>query len=67
MKTEYQHAKEFLKERADVIKKEYPNDKPMQREVINNHCDWLCKNYQFSERSRDLLSNYAVKLHPKQK
>ena len=29
------------------IKKENPTDKPLQREVINNHLDWLCKNYQF--------------------
>ena len=64
MKSEYQTAKALLKERADFIKKENPTDKPLQREVINNHLDWLCKNYQFSEYKRDLLSNYACKLHP---
>ena len=33
---EYQYAKKLLKERADIIKKEYPSDKPLQRMVINN-------------------------------
>lgn len=61
----YQNAKVLLKERATLIKKEYPTDKPLQREVINNHLDWLCKNYQFSEYKRNLLSNYACTLHPK--
>lgn len=62
--TDYQNAKELLKERAMFMKKEHPKDKPLQREVINNHLDWLCKNYQFSEYYRDLLSRYACKLHP---
>ena len=66
MKTEtnYQHAKALLKERAVFIKKEHPTDKPMQRMVINDHTDWLCKNYGFSEYQRNLLSNYACALHP---
>lgn len=63
--TDYQNAKNFLKERANFIKKESPKDKPLQREVINNHLDFLCKNYQFSEYKRNLLSNYACTLHPK--
>lgn len=62
--TDYQNAKAYLKERANFIKKEYPTDRPMQRQVINDHCDWLCKNYQFSEHKRDLLANYACTLHP---
>lgn len=59
---EYQYAKKLLKERADFMKKEYPSDKPLQREVINNFCDWLCKNASFSEYKCNLLSNYARKL-----
>lgn len=59
---EYQYAKKLLKERADYIKKEYPSNKPLQRMVINNFCDWLCRNYFFSEYKRYLLSNYARKL-----
>ena len=59
---EYQYAKKLLKERADFMKKEYPSDKPLQREVINKYCDWLCINYSFSAYKRNLLSNYACKL-----
>ncbi len=59
---EYQYAKKLLKERADFMKKEYPSDKPLQRIVINNFCDWLCRNYSFSSYKCNLLSNYAYKL-----
>lgn len=62
--SEYQYAKKLLKERADFIKKEYPSDKPLQRMVINDYCDWLCRNYSFSEYKCNLLSNYACKLQP---
>jgi hypothetical protein len=61
----YQTAKALLKERASFMKKAHSNDKPLQREVINNHLDFLCINYQFSDYQRNLLSNYACKLHPK--
>ena len=64
-KTDYQHAKAFLKATAKTAKSEYKNDKPAQRMIINDTVDQLCKNYQFSEYKRDLLSNYACKLHPK--
>jgi len=63
-KSDYQTAKGYLKERAIFIKKEYPTDKPLQRQVINDHCDWLCKNYQFTDYQRDLLANFACTLHP---
>lgn len=63
--TNYQNAKKMLKERADFIKKENPKDKPLQREVINNHLDWLCRNYNFDSHKSNLLANYACKLHPK--
>lgn len=62
--TNYQAAKKLLKERADFIKKENPTDKPLQREVINNHLDYLCREYQFSEHKTNLLANYACTLHP---
>ena len=41
--TEYQSAKSFLKETADIIKREHPKDKPMQRAAINDTCDAICK------------------------
>ena len=64
-KTEYQNAKDFLKFAAKTAKTEYKNDKPAQRMIINDTVDFLCKNYQFSEYKRDLLSLFACKLHPK--
>ncbi len=63
--TDYQSAKSFLKVTAKTAKSEYKNDKPAQRMIINDTVDFLCKNYQFSEYKRDLLSLYSCKLHPK--
>ena len=63
--TDYQSAKDFLKVTAKTAKSEYKNDKPAQRMIINDTVDFLCKNYQFTEYKRDLLSLYACKLHPK--
>ena len=59
---EYQYAKELLKEIADLMKKEHPSDKPLQRMVISSFCDRLCRNYSFSSYKCNLLSNYACKL-----
>ena len=64
MKT-YQSIKQDLKDIADMAKSQYSNDKPMIRQIINDSVDFLCKEYQLSEYKRDLLSNYACKLHPK--
>ena len=63
--TDYQSAKAFLKLTAKTAKSEYKTDKPAQRIIINDTVDFLCKNYQFSEYKRNLLSLYACKLHPK--
>lgn len=63
--TDYQNAKDFLKLTAKTAKSEYKNDKPSQRMIINDTVDFLCKNYQFSEYKRNLLSLYSCKLHPK--
>ena len=63
--TDYQNAKAFLKMTAKTAKSEYKNDKPAQKMIINDTADYLCKNYQFSEYKRNLLSLYACKLHPK--
>ena len=64
-RTEYQNAKSFLKEMAGIIKGEYPSDKPMQRAVINDTCDAICKDLRLSDYHRGLLANYSCKLHPK--
>jgi len=63
--TNYQQAKEQLKESAKWIKRETPNDKPMIRMYINDMCGIYCNDYDLTDYQRDLLSNYACKLHPK--
>ena len=65
METNYQKAKKYLCEVAKDIKEKYKTDKPAQRMIINDTVDFLCKNYDFSDYKRDLLSLYACKLHPK--
>ena len=61
----YQNAKHLLTEYSKTYKKNWPTDKPRIREYINNYVDYLSKDYKLSEYERNLLSNYACKLHPK--
>ena len=63
--TNYQTAKTMLKERAEYSKSQFPTDKPAIRQSINDYADSICRDYNLSEYHRDLLSNYACKLHPK--
>ena len=65
MKTTYQTAKTELKREAKGAKEWFKTDKPAIRQAINDHADFLCKSYQLPEYKRNLLSNYACKLHPK--
>ena len=64
-KTTYQQVKADLKEIADTAKIEYKNDLPAIRMIINDTVDMLCKENRFSDYYRNLLSNYACFLHPK--
>ena len=59
----YQKAKERLKETAKEIKKQYPNDKPLINMTINDTVDYLSKDLNLTEYQRNLLSDYACKLH----
>jgi hypothetical protein len=61
----YQQAKTMLKNSAKWIKEQVPTDKPKIRMIINNEVDYLSKDLNLSEYQRNLLSNYACKLHPK--
>lgn len=63
--TKYQSAKIDLKQVAQDVKKEFKTDKPAQRMIINDAADALCKNLNLSNYNRNLLNNYACKLHPK--
>lgn len=64
-KTTYQQAKAELKEIANSAKKAYKKDLPAIRMIINDSVDMLCRDYHFSDYYRNLLSNYACFLHPK--
>lgn len=63
--TNYQLAKLELKEIAIETKNFYINDKPAIRMVINDSIDDICDEQNLSEYQRELLYNYACKLHPK--
>lgn len=63
--TTYKIAKENLKETAREVKRAFKNDNPLIRMVINDEADSLSKDLNLSEYQRNLLSNYACKLHPK--
>ena len=63
----YQQAKKLLKEFSDDFKLNHPTDKPLIRQTINDSIDPLSINFNLSKRERDLLNNYACKLHPKDK
>jgi len=63
--TKYQQAKKALKLASDQDKKHFKNDKPAIRQSINDFCDYLSKDLNLSEYHRNLLANYACKLHPK--
>lgn len=63
--TLYQNAKNDLKAVSQDAKAQHRNDKPAIRQTINDYVDYLCKDLNLSEYQRNLLSNYACKLHPK--
>jgi uncharacterized protein YpuA (DUF1002 family) len=61
----YQQAKNALKNVANRLKENHPTDKPMIRQGINDFTNYLFRDYNLTEHQRNLLSNYACKLHPK--
>jgi hypothetical protein len=62
--TNYQNCKIQLKETAKIAKKEFKNDKPAIRLLINYYCDHLTKTRNLSEYKINLLHNFAGSLHP---
>lgn len=60
----YQQAKNFLKELAKDIKTSHPTDKPLIRMVINDGIDVYVSYFRLTDYQRNLLSNFACKLHP---
>lgn len=73
----YKAAKQQLKNAADLVKSNYPTDKTMCRQWINDTADAIQKDiindpsWNISEAKREQyrewLSIYACKLHPKYK
>ena len=61
----YQIAKQALKNASIEYKRFIKNDKPLIRMNINNDTDYLIKDLNLSDYQSDLLSKYACKLHPK--
>jgi hypothetical protein len=64
MSTVYQQAKSMLRSHAEYVKVQFRNDKPAIRQSINDYTDSICKDYNLTEYQRNLLANYACKLHP---
>jgi len=62
--TTYQNAKNMLRSHAEYVKVQYRGDNPAIRQSINDYTDSICKDFNLTEYHRDLLSNYACKLHP---
>lgn len=67
MKTisKYQQAKISLKNVSIRLKENYSTDKPLIRQGINDFANYLFRDYNLSDYQRNLLSNYACSLHPK--
>lgn len=63
--TNYQTAKSMLRAHAEYVKVQYRGDKPAIRQSINDYTDSISRDYDLSDYQRDLLSNYACTLHPK--
>ena len=61
----YQIAKQALKNASIEYKRFIKNDKPLIRMNINDDVDYLIKDLNLSDYQSDLLSKYACKLHPK--
>ena len=61
----YQIAKNELKNVANEAKRLHSTDKPLIRMYINDFADHLIKELNFSDYQTNLLSSYACKLHPK--
>ncbi len=62
--TKYQIAKNVLRGIAYDAKSLHRTDKPMIRQIINDSADQIGRN-NLTDYEKNLLANYACKLHPK--
>ena len=64
MTTQYQQAKQELKNISQWAKSKFIEDKPAIRQTINDNTHDLCKKYDLSEKKQNMLHDYACTLHP---
>lgn len=62
--TNYKTTKTLLRSHAEFVKVQFRNDKPAIRQSINDYADMIGRDYDLSDCKKNLLSNYACKLHP---
>ena len=62
--TQYQTAKSMLRSHAEYVSVQFRGDKHAIRQSINDYTDSICRDFNLSEYHRNLLANYACKLHP---
>jgi hypothetical protein len=63
--TQYQIAKSSIKMVSLDAKCEFRGDKPAIQMIINDTVNSICKDLLLTNYQRNLLSNYACTLHPK--
>jgi len=61
----YQVAKSKLRSHSEFVSVEHRGDKPAIRQCINDYADCIGKDYCLTDHQKNLLANYACKLHPK--
>ena len=62
--TDYQKAKQILKQTATNAKKAYKNDAPLIRQIINDTAYYMQMAFNLSDKKSNLLNLYACVLHP---
>mgnify|MGYP003664199153 CR=1 FL=1 len=62
--TQYQKAKNELKNISIHAKNAFVNDKPAIRMQINDSINWVSDNYSLTDHKNSLLHDYACTLHP---
>lgn len=62
--TYYKEVKKILKSIADNAKKEFKDDKPQVRQIINDSSFTLGMDFKLTDYQVYLLANYACTLHP---
>jgi hypothetical protein len=63
--TNYQQAKDALKRTKKFFCRVHlKNDKPAQRQLLNDTAHALCREYNLTERQQELLHNFTSKMHP---